>query len=46
MNDAFGNLFQQMMEQGQEMARAFNPALENFKGADLDKLFGPPCRRT
>ncbi|MDI3335015.1 carboxymuconolactone decarboxylase family protein [Defluviimonas aestuarii] len=39
MNDAFGKLFQQMMEQGQEMARAFNPALENFKGADLDKLF-------
>lgn len=39
MNDAFGKLFQQMMEQGQEMARAFNPALENFKGADLDKMF-------
>jgi 4-carboxymuconolactone decarboxylase len=39
MNDAFGKLFQQMMEQGQEMARSFNPALENFKGADLDKLF-------
>ena len=39
MNDAFGKLFQQMMEQGQEMARAFNPALENFKGAELDKLF-------
>jgi 4-carboxymuconolactone decarboxylase len=39
MTDAFGKLFQQMMEQGQEMARAFNPALENFKGADLDKLF-------
>ncbi len=39
MNDAFGKLFQQMMEQGQEMARAFNPALENFKGAELDKMF-------
>jgi 4-carboxymuconolactone decarboxylase len=39
MTDAFGKLFQQMMEQGQEMARAFNPALENFKGADLDKMF-------
>ena len=34
MNDAFQKLFAQMLEQGQEMARAFNPALEsfNFKG--------------
>ncbi|MDW4548176.1 carboxymuconolactone decarboxylase family protein [Defluviimonas sp. D31] len=39
MTDAFGKLFQQMMEQGQEMARTLNPALENFKGADFDKLF-------
>ena len=31
--------FELMMAQAQEMARAFNPALENFKGADLDKLF-------
>jgi len=39
MNDAFGKLFAQMMAQGQEMARAFNPALETFKGAGLDKMF-------
>ena len=34
MTDAFQKLFAQMLEQGQEMARAFNPALEsfNFKG--------------
>ncbi|SPH17340.1 hypothetical protein DEA8626_00858 [Defluviimonas aquaemixtae] len=39
MNDAFQKLLSQMMEQGQEMARAINPALENFKAADLDKMF-------
>ena len=30
MSDAFTKLFQQMMQSGQEMARAFNPALETF----------------
>ncbi len=36
MNDAAQKLFAQMLEQGQEMARAFNPALEtfSFKGAE------------
>ena len=39
MTDAFGKLFQQMMEQGQEMARTFNPALENFSVAGFDKMW-------
>jgi 4-carboxymuconolactone decarboxylase len=30
MTDPFQKMFAQMMEQGQEMARAFNPALEGF----------------
>ena len=30
MTDAFTKLFAQMMASGQEMARAFNPALEHF----------------
>lgn len=38
MTEAFQKLFAQMLEQGQEMARAFNPALENFSVAGLDKL--------
>ena len=38
MTDAFTKLFAQMLEQGQEMARAFNPALETFKVAGFDKL--------
>ena len=33
MTDAFQKLFAQMLEQGQEMARAFNPALETFNPA-------------
>lgn len=39
MTDAFQKLFAQMMEQGREMARAFNPGLETFAGAGLDKMF-------
>ena len=39
MTDAFQKLFAQMMEQGQEMARTFNPALENFSVAGFDKMF-------
>lgn len=31
MSDAWQKMMQQMMEQGQQMARAFNPALETFK---------------
>ncbi|PPB81811.1 4-carboxymuconolactone decarboxylase [Albidovulum inexpectatum] len=38
MTDAFQKLFAQMLEQGQEMARAFNPALEHFQGVEIDKL--------
>lgn len=37
MND-FSKLFEQMMEQGQEMVRAFNPALESFKATGFDKM--------
>jgi 4-carboxymuconolactone decarboxylase len=39
MTDAFQKLFAQMLEQGQEMARAFNPALETFTGAGLDRMW-------
>ena len=39
MTDAFARMMQQMMEQGQEMARAFNPALESFNPAAMEKLF-------
>jgi 4-carboxymuconolactone decarboxylase len=39
MSDAFQKLFQQMMEQGQEMARAFNPALETFSAKGVDKMW-------
>ena len=39
MNDAFQKLFSQMLEQGQEMARAFNPALETFSPKGFDKMW-------
>ncbi len=39
MTDPFQKLFAQMLESGQEMARAFNPALEHFSPAAMDKLF-------
>ncbi len=39
MTDAFAKLFQQMMDQGQEMARAFQPALENMPVNGFEKLF-------
>jgi 4-carboxymuconolactone decarboxylase len=39
MNDAYTKMIQQMMESGQEMLRAFNPALENVQVAGFDKLF-------
>ena len=38
MNDAFQKLFAQMMEQGHEMARAFNPSLETFTMKGFEKL--------
>ena len=38
MTDAFQKLFAQMLEQGQEMARSFNPAMENFTVAGFDKM--------
>jgi 4-carboxymuconolactone decarboxylase len=37
MND-FSKLFEQMMEQGQQMVRAFNPAMESFKASGFDKM--------
>ncbi|MEE2859707.1 MAG: carboxymuconolactone decarboxylase family protein [Pseudomonadota bacterium] len=39
MTDPFTKMFQQMMSQGQEMARAFNPALEHFDARALEKMF-------
>ncbi|MDO5642978.1 MAG: carboxymuconolactone decarboxylase family protein [Paracoccus sp. (in: a-proteobacteria)] len=38
MSDAFSRLFQQMLQQGQEMARAFNPALESVDTRAFEKL--------
>ena len=38
MNDAFNRLFQQMVQSGQEMARAFNPALEHVDTKAFEKL--------
>ena len=38
MTDAFTRLFAQMMASGQEMARAFNPALEHFDMRAFEKL--------
>ena len=38
MNDAFSRLFQQMLVSGQEMARAFNPALEQVDTKAFEKL--------
>ena len=39
MTEAYTKMIQQMMESGQEMLRAFNPALENVAVPGLDKLF-------
>jgi 4-carboxymuconolactone decarboxylase len=39
MTEDFQKLFASMMEQGQEMARSLNPALETFKLGGLDKMF-------
>jgi 4-carboxymuconolactone decarboxylase len=39
MTDAFANIFKQMMEQGQQMARAFTPGLEGVDVKAFEKLF-------
>ncbi|WP_339107704.1 carboxymuconolactone decarboxylase family protein [Thioclava sp. GXIMD4216] len=39
MTQDFTKLFQTMMEQGAEMARRFNPALESFNPAAFDSYF-------
>ena len=39
MTDAFTKMFQQMMESGQEMVRAFNPALENMQVKGFEQFF-------
>ena len=39
MNDAFTKMFQQMIEQGQEMVRSFNPALENLPVKGFESLW-------
>ncbi|MDO5704312.1 MAG: carboxymuconolactone decarboxylase family protein [Paracoccus sp. (in: a-proteobacteria)] len=38
MSDAFQKLFAQMLQSGQEMARAFNPALEKLDTKAFEKL--------
>ena len=38
MSDALQKMFQQMLQSGQEMARAFNPALENVDTKAFEKL--------
>ncbi|MDF3607366.1 carboxymuconolactone decarboxylase family protein [Paracoccus sp. DMF-8] len=38
MTDVFSKLFAQMIQQGQEMARAFNPALENIDTRAFEKM--------
>ena len=38
MTDAFQKMFQQMLASGQEMARAFNPALETFDTRAFEKM--------
>ena len=39
MNEGFARLFSQMLQSGQEMARAFNPALEAFDPKAFEKMF-------
>ncbi|MDE3122681.1 MAG: carboxymuconolactone decarboxylase family protein [Paracoccaceae bacterium] len=39
MTEDFTKLFKSMVEQGQEMVRAFNPALENMQVKGFDALF-------
>jgi len=39
MTEAYSRMIQQMLESGQEMLRAFNPALENLSLSGFDKMF-------
>ncbi|HBD92332.1 MAG: hypothetical protein A2092_03535 [Rhodobacteraceae bacterium GWE1_64_9] len=39
MNEDFTKLFKTMMEQGQEMVRAFNPSLENMPVKGFENFF-------
>jgi len=39
MTEAYTRMLSQMMESGQEMMRAFNPALEQMKSVRLDRMF-------
>ncbi|MFC2967232.1 carboxymuconolactone decarboxylase family protein [Acidimangrovimonas pyrenivorans] len=39
MNEEFTKLFQAMVEQGQEMVRNFNPALENMQVKGFENYF-------
>jgi 4-carboxymuconolactone decarboxylase len=39
MTEAYAKMIQQLMESGQEMMRAFNPALENLQVGGFDKMF-------
>ena len=39
MTDSFTQIFKQMMEQGQQMAAAFKPALEGVDVKGFEKLF-------
>ena len=34
----YNKMFEQMMEQSQQMLRAFNPAMENFKASGFEKM--------
>ena len=38
MNEGFAKLFSQMLQSGQEMARAFNPGLEDLDPKAFEKL--------
>ncbi|WP_295047533.1 carboxymuconolactone decarboxylase family protein [uncultured Paracoccus sp.] len=38
MSDPFQKMFQQLLSSGQEMARAFNPALEHFDMRGFEKM--------
>ena len=39
MTDEFTKMFKAMVESGQEMARSFNPALENFQVKGFENLW-------
>ena len=39
MTPDLAKMFQQMMEQSQQMARAWNPEMDTFKGPNLDEWF-------